>query len=164
MESAILDRLIWEQGGGRALLGPPVDWSNTDLRPVLPGVGLHLFRRPNPMADSLHDLSEKLRQFAQARDWAQFHSPKNLASALTVEASELLEHFQWMTEAQSRALNEDKRAAVGLEIADVLMYLIQLANSLGVDPIALANEKLAVNERRYPVELSRGSSKKYDEL
>lgn len=116
------------------------------------------------MTDSLQQLSDKLTRFANDRDWGQFHSPKNLATALTVEASELLEHFQWMTEAQSRALADDKRLEVGSEIADVLMYLIQLANALGVDPIAAANDKIEVNERRYPVDRSRGSSKKYNEI
>ena len=116
------------------------------------------------MADSLDDLAGKLQQFATARDWQKFHSPKNLAAALSVEAAELLEHFQWLTEAESRALEEQKRRAVGGELADVLLYLIQLADALGLDPIAEAERKLALNEERYPVERSRGSSAKYDEL
>lgn len=116
------------------------------------------------MTDSLQELSEKLARFAQARDWAQFHSPKNLAAALTVEAAELLEHFQWMTEEQSRALPEDKRAEVGAEVADVLLYLIQLSTAVGIDPVKAANEKLQLNEQRYPVDLARGNSKKHNEL
>lgn len=116
------------------------------------------------MPDSLHDLSQQLDQFARDRDWQQFHSPKNLASALIVEAGELLEHFQWMTEAQSRALAPDKREAVAAELADVLLYLVQLASTLGIDPIAAAQAKLKLNALKYPTELARGNSKKYDEL
>jgi dCTP diphosphatase len=98
------------------------------------------------------------------RDWQQFHSPKNLASALVVEAGELLEHFQWLTETQSRALTPEKRDAVGAEVADVLLYLIQLTSALGIDPIAAARDKLKLNELKYPIALSKGTSKKYDEL
>jgi NTP pyrophosphatase (non-canonical NTP hydrolase) len=114
--------------------------------------------------DSLRDLTQQLSQFAQERDWQQFHSPKNLASALVVEAGELLEHFQWLTEAQSRELPADKRAAVGKEIADVLLYLLQLASALGIDPVQAAHAKLAANAVRYPVDRARGTSRKHDEL
>lgn len=116
------------------------------------------------MTDSLRDLARQLERFASDRDWHQFHSPKNLASALIVESAELLEHFQWLTEEQSRQLPADKREAVGAELADVLLYLIQLAGALGIDPVAAAQAKLQVNERKYPVDRARGSSKKYDEL
>ncbi len=116
------------------------------------------------MPDSLADLVLQLDQFAKARDWQQFHSPKNLASALVVEAGELLEHFQWLTEAQSRALPPDKRDAVGAEVADVLLYLIQLATALGIDPVEAARAKLEVNAVKYPVERARGTSRKYDEI
>ena len=116
------------------------------------------------MPDSLHDLAQQLDQFAKDRDWQQFHSPKNLASALVVEAGELLEHFQWLTEEQSRALSPEMRNAVGAEMADVLLYLIQLAGALDINPIAAAQAKLSLNAQRYPVDLARGSSKKYDEL
>ena len=116
------------------------------------------------MTDSLDDLAGKLQRFAAARDWQRFHSPKNLASALAVEAAELLEHFQWLTEAESRELGPGKREAVGGELADVLLYLVQLASALGLDPVAEAEKKLALNERRYPVERSRGRSAKHDEL
>lgn len=116
------------------------------------------------MTDSLRDLAQLLDQFAKDRDWEQFHSPKNLASALVVEAGELLEHFQWMTEEQSRGLSQEKRDAVGAEVADVLLYLIQLASALGIDPIASAQGKLKLNELNYPVDRARGNSKKYDEL
>jgi NTP pyrophosphatase (non-canonical NTP hydrolase) len=116
------------------------------------------------MTDSLRDLAARLERFAQERDWSQFHSPKNLASALIVEAGELLEHFQWCTEAESRALSQEKLAAVGAELADVLLYLVQLSSALGIDPIAAANAKIQLNEQKYPADLARGSSKKYHEL
>jgi dCTP diphosphatase len=116
------------------------------------------------MPDSLSSLAAQLAQFAEARDWQQFHSPKNLATALAVEAGELLEHFQWLTEEQSQALTPEKRAAVGAEVADVLLYLVQLTSALGIDPMAAAKAKLELNELKYPVALARGTSKKYDEL
>ena len=112
------------------------------------------------MADSLQDLARALDQFAAARDWQQFHSPKNLASALIVEAAELLEHFQWATEQQSRELSADQRAAVGAEMADVLLYLVQLGNALGIDPVAAAQAKLQLNEARFPAAQFRGRSGK----
>jgi len=104
------------------------------------------------MPDSLQQLALRLQQFANARDWAQFHSPKNLASALVVEAGELLEHFQWLTEEQSRQLDAEKQQAVAHEMADVLLYLVQLASALGVDLIAAAGEKMVINARKYPVD------------
>lgn len=116
------------------------------------------------MSDSLRELSQQLDLFARERDWHQFHSPKNLASALTVEAGELLEHFQWLTEEQSRALTPEKTQAVGEEVADVLFYLIQLANALGIDPVAAAQVKLQLNAQKYPVDRARGSAKKYNEI
>ena len=103
-----------------------------------------------------------LREFAAERDWDQFHSPKNLACALSVEAAELLEHFQWSSDKQ--ALPADQLEAVSHEIADVLLYLIRLADKLGIDPVAAATAKLVLNAQKYPVDLSRGSSKKYTEL
>ena len=102
------------------------------------------------MADDLQSLTQALRDFAQARDWEQFHSPKNLAAALSVEAAELLEHFQWLTEAQSRALPADQRAEIGTEIADVLLYLLQLADKLGIDPVEAAKRKMLANAVKYP--------------
>ncbi len=114
------------------------------------------------MSDSLITLAQALKQFAQARDWGQFHSPKNLASALVVEAGELLEHFQWLTDEQSRNLNEEDRKAVAAEAADVLLYLIQFCDVLGIDPIAAAQDKLRVNAEKYPVDLAKGSSQKYN--
>ncbi|MDO9005055.1 MAG: nucleotide pyrophosphohydrolase [Aquabacterium sp.] len=116
------------------------------------------------MNDPIQQLAQDLNQFAQARDWRQFHSPKNLASALTVEASELLEHFQWLTEAQSHQLDDDKRQAVAFEMADVLLYLVQLSSALNIDLMDAARRKMVINAQRYPVEQSRGNSKKHSEL
>jgi dCTP diphosphatase len=112
----------------------------------------------------LEKLREQLREFARLRDWDQFHSPKNLAMALSVEAAELLENFQWLTEEQSRRLDAKAQAAVRTEIADVLLYLVRLADQLGIDPVAAARGKLVENARKYPVEKSRGNRKKYTEL
>ena len=109
-------------------------------------------------------LREQLRAFAEARDWEKFHSPKNLAMALAAEAGELLEVFQWMTEPQSRDLPPDARARASEEIADVLLYLVRLADTLGIDPIDAANRKIVANAARYPADKARGSSKKYTEL
>jgi NTP pyrophosphatase (non-canonical NTP hydrolase) len=115
------------------------------------------------MSDSLQQLSQSLQQFADARDWGQFHSPKNLASALIVEAGELLEHFQWLTEAQSRELDADKKQAVAHEMADVLLYLVQLSSGLGIDLLQAAREKMLLNAQKYPVDRARGSSRKYSD-
>ncbi len=112
----------------------------------------------------LEALRDQVRDFAAARDWEQFHSPKNLAMALAGEAGELLEIFQWLTEEQSRKLEPKARAAASEEIADVLLFLVRLADQLGVDPVAAARDKLAVNAEKYPVEKARGTSKKYNEL
>ena len=113
------------------------------------------------MNNDLQSLTQSLRDFAQARDWEQFHSPKNLASALSVEAAELLEHFQWLTEEQSRNLSASKKAEVGAEAADVLLYLLQLCDKLGIDLVEAARHKLIVNGDKYPVASARGSSRKY---
>jgi dCTP diphosphatase len=112
----------------------------------------------------LEDLREQLRSFAAAREWDQFHSPKNLAMALSVEAGELLEVFQWLTEEQSRALDPKAQAAVSDEIADVLLYLVRLGDQLGIDPVDAARRKLIENAQKYPADKARGSSKKYTEL
>ncbi len=112
---------------------------------------------------SLDELRQRLRAFAAVRDWEQFHSPKNLAMALIVEAGELVEHFQWLTQAQSLALVPDKRELVAQELADVLIYLVRLADRLDVDLLAAAERKLALNAEKYPAERVRGSARRYDE-
>jgi len=101
--------------------------------------------------DSLQDLARRLQAFAAERDWGRFHAPKNLASALIVEAAELLEHFQWMGEAESRELAPAQREEVAMEMADVLLYLVQLSNELGIDLVKAAQTKLARNEVRFAV-------------
>jgi len=116
------------------------------------------------MTDSLDSLAQGLQQFAKDRDWEQFHSPKNLACALSVEASELLEHFQWLTDEQSRQLPPPTRDAVAAEAADVMLYLIQLCTALGIDPVAAAQDKLRINAQRYPIERAKGTSRKYDQI
>jgi len=112
--------------------------------------------------DSLDELNRQLKAFAMARDWEQFHSPKNLAMALAGEAGELLEHFQWLSEVQSQALADDKRDAVSLELADILIYLIRIAERLDIDLVDAAYRKLAINEQRYPAERVRGDARRVD--
>lgn len=109
-------------------------------------------------------LRDGLRRFAAERDWEQFHSPKNLATALAVEAAELLEPFQWLTEKQSCNLDAEQLAAVRGEVADVLLYLIRLADKLDIDLHAAARDKLVRNAAKYPVAKAKGSSKKYTDL
>lgn len=112
------------------------------------------------MSREIEDLQAALRQFAQERDWGQFHTPKNLAAALSVEAAELLEHFQWLTDEQSGALTGEQRTEVGHEIADVLLYLLQLSDKLGIDPIEAARKKMVINAANYPAEKQRGGIRK----
>ena len=108
------------------------------------------------MTTDLATLRDRLRAFALERDWAPFHSPKNLACALSVEAAELLEHFQWMTEDESRAPEASRREAIALEAADVLLYLIQLADQLDIDLLAAADRKIGLNAVKHPVETAGG--------
>lgn len=115
--------------------------------------------------DSLERLRRQLSEFATTRDWEQFHSPKNLAMALIAEAAELVEHFQWLSEDQSRSLPAEKLAEVRLELADILIFLIRTADQLDIDLIAAANDKIEINEVRYPVDKVKGKAlraKEYD--
>ena len=112
----------------------------------------------------LTQLRDTLRQFAAERDWDQFHSPKNLASALSVEAAELLECFQWLTEEQSRKLTPEQLAHAREEMADVLNYLVRLADKLDVNLMEAARDKIQKNALKYPADKARGSMKKYTEL
>ena len=114
--------------------------------------------------DSLEGLRRQLAEFARERDWEQFHSPKNLAMALIAEAAELVEHFQWLTETQSQQLDADKRAAVRLELADILIYLIRTADRLDIDLITAARDKIALNEQRFPAARVRGMACRGSEL
>jgi dCTP diphosphatase len=112
----------------------------------------------------VEELRDELRRFASERQWDRFHSPKNLATALTIEAAELLEHFQWLTEEQSTSLPPDVREKAILEMADVLLYLVRLADKLDADLIKAARRKLVINAEKYPVSLAKGSAKKYTEF
>ena len=116
----------------------------------------------NRARPTLEELAARLAEFARERDWDQFHAPKNLAMALAAEVGELLEHFQWLTEAQSRALPDEAKEAVALEMADVLLYLVRLADKLDIDLADAAGRKIALNGEKYPVEQFRGSARKYD--
>jgi len=117
------------------------------------------------MSDNdLITLRDELRAFAADRDWDQFHTPKNLATALNVEAAELLEHFQWLKDEESRNLPDPVRQAVAEEIADVLLYLIRIADKLDVDLVQAARRKIELNAKKYPVELARGNATKHTKL
>jgi NTP pyrophosphatase (non-canonical NTP hydrolase) len=133
--------------------------------PALPnGSRADAAQTTTPAEAALAALRDELRRFAADRDWDRFHSPKNLASALAVEAAELLEHFQWRTEAESAALDAATRTKVAEELADVLLYLVRIADRLDVDLVAAAHAKIRANAVKYPVEKARGSMKKYTEL
>ena len=115
-------------------------------------------------ADSeLNRLRAIVRTFVDERDWDQFHTPKNLASALTVEAAELLEHFQWLQHGRAEELGEAKLVEVRHEMADVLVYLVRLADKLDVDLFQAVQEKMVLNRAKYPAEQVRGDARKYDE-
>jgi NTP pyrophosphatase (non-canonical NTP hydrolase) len=107
---------------------------------------------------SVSDLRELVREFVEARDWRQFHTPKNLSMSLAIEAAELMEHFQWLSPEESRSLADraEKRAEVGEELADVLCYALALANELGLDVSETVRDKMVKNARKYPAEEYRG--------
>lgn len=118
------------------------------------------------MHEEIRDLAtlrERLRVFVAERDWDQFHSPKNLSMALAVEAAELVEIFQWLTEAESAVLDDARRARVEAELADILVYLVRIADRLDVDLLQAAARKLGENARKYPADRVRGKALKYDE-
>ena len=112
----------------------------------------------------MKELAQKLRKFAAERDWDQFHSPKNLTMALSVEVCEVVEHFQWLTEEESYQLNPNKLEKIKEEIGDVIIYLVMLADKLGINPVQAANEKIEKNRKNYPANIARGTAKKYKEL
>lgn len=113
---------------------------------------------------TLSSLQEKIDQFVKERDWKQYHSPKNLAIGLGVEASENQEIFQWMTEEESYQISEDQKQDLTHEIGDVLIFLMMLSSKYDIDPLKAAKKKLQKNEEKYPVAKSKGSAKKYFEL
>jgi len=112
---------------------------------------------------SVEALRERLAEFASVRDWDQFHSPKNLSMALIAEVAELIEHFQWLSEEDSQQLNEDKRAEVAMELADIFIFLVRIADKLDVDLVSSAWKKIAINEARYPVDKVKGSARRASE-
>ena len=111
----------------------------------------------------MDELVEQIARFSAERDWEQFHSPKNLSMSLSVEVAEIVEIFQWMTEEQSKDLDEHKLAALEQEIGDVMIYLVDLAGRFGLDPITAAKRKLVLSAQKYPAEIVRGKAKKYTE-
>jgi dCTP diphosphatase len=115
------------------------------------------------MADLQQTLA-RIRAFRDARDWMQFHNPKNLACSIVIEAAELLELFQWKTPEESETLIQTKRDAIAQELADVAVYLLELADNLGIDLLDAIDRKMTLNEAKYPVEKAKGSSAKYTEL
>ena len=116
------------------------------------------------MNDPLIALRDTLRAFTREREWDRYHTPKNLAMALIVEAAELAEHFQWLTAEESQSPQDGRREKIRDELADVLIYLVELADTLDVDLAAAARDKIGKNALKYPVEKARGNAKKYDEL
>jgi NTP pyrophosphatase (non-canonical NTP hydrolase) len=117
-------------------------------------------RRPPP--SDLNELAALIRAFAKERDWDQFHTPKNLAMGVAIEAAELMEEFHWLTPEQSGQLPPETLQAVRHEMADVFVYLVLLADKLGVDLFAAAAEKIAINAGKYPADAVRGKATKYD--
>jgi dCTP diphosphatase len=113
------------------------------------------------MQDSLDQLRQRINAFVDERDWSQFHSPKNLAMAMIVEAGELVEHFQWMTEQDSRNLDVEIKEQVGQELSDTFVYLLRIAEVCDIDLIAATNKKIDLNAKKYPVEQCKGSNAKY---
>lgn len=113
--------------------------------------------------DSLDELTERMRRFVAERDWQRHQTPKNLVMALTAEVGELVEHFQWLGEAESREIGGEKKQAVAMEMADVLIYLTRLADELGIDLVAAAHEKCERNDRKYPKEAFRGVYRRPDQ-
>lgn len=113
--------------------------------------------------NELEELRIRISNFARERDWDQFHSPKNLSMALIVEAGELVEHFQWLKQSESRELPKQKLEEVEEELADILVYLVRIADQLDIDLMSAANRKIKSNEAKYPADKVRGSSRKYTE-
>jgi NTP pyrophosphatase (non-canonical NTP hydrolase) len=113
------------------------------------------------MSDSLNDLRARINAFVEEREWDQFHTPKNLAMAMIVEAAEVVEHFQWDAAEESATLSAERKIEVGHELADTFVYLLRIAEVCGIDLIAAANTKIDLNAIKYPVEKAKGSNAKY---
>ena len=118
-------------------------------------------QQTNADHDTLEHLRARIDAFVKERDWEQFHTPKNLAMAMIVEAAEVVEHFQWDTAQESATLTEERKTEIGHELADTLVYLLRIAEVCGIDLIAAANAKIALNAKKYPVDKARGSNAKY---
>lgn len=112
----------------------------------------------------MEDLVKELREFAKEREWDQYHSPKNLAIALSVEVAEILEHFQWLTQEETKKLDTKLLSEIKEEIGDVMIYLVRLADKLGIDPVAAAKAKIIKNAQKYPVDKVKGKHTKYNKL
>jgi len=132
---------------------------SAQLEHVAPQAGL----ADSPRMRNLEELKASVRAFVMERDWERFHSPKNLAMALSVEASELVELFQWLTEEESAQLDDAQRRRVAEEMADVLWFLVRLSDRLDIDLLQAAGRKLAANAEKYPADRVRGQAKKYSD-
>jgi NTP pyrophosphatase (non-canonical NTP hydrolase) len=126
--------------------------------------GVTIDAKETPMPDSLTELQDAVEAFVAERDWAQFHTPKNLAMGVAIEAAELMEHFLWSTEADAAILDAARRAMIAQEMGDVLIYLVLLGQVLEIDLVSAAAEKLALNRDKYPVEKAKGRATKYLDL
>lgn len=115
------------------------------------------------MQQTHQELIDLLKIFSQERQWESYHSPKNLVMALNVESAELMEIFQWLSEKQSQTLTTTQKQAATEEVADVFIYLLQLADQLDIDLIAAAKQKIKLNEAKYPADHVKGSARKYTE-
>jgi NTP pyrophosphatase (non-canonical NTP hydrolase) len=116
------------------------------------------------MSTELESIKLRLQKFAKERDWDQFHSPKNFSMALIVECAELVEHFQWLTDEQSKRLPKETLDEVSLEMADIMIYLIRLADKLDVNLLEAVDKKIDLNAQKYPIEKSKGLATKYNKL
>ncbi|RTZ63098.1 MAG: nucleotide pyrophosphohydrolase [Aquificaceae bacterium] len=116
------------------------------------------------MSKELEAIKIRLQEFAKERDWDQFHSPKNFSMALIVECAELVEHFQWLTDEQSKNLSAETLDEVSLEMADIMMYLIRLADKLDIDLLQAVDRKIGLNAIKYPIEKAKGVATKYNKL
>lgn len=116
------------------------------------------------MSDRIEEITQKIRQFRDERDWMQFHNPKDLATALSIEASELLEQFLWKSPDECQQRIAENREAIEDEVADIAVYLFEFADNLGIDLVDAMERKMVKNGEKYPVEKAKGSSAKYTEL
>ncbi|TSA26084.1 nucleotide pyrophosphohydrolase [bacterium] len=112
----------------------------------------------------MYELMKQIREFVRERDWEQFHTPKNLAMALSIEIAEIMEHFQWKTAGESRQLDKETWHEVKDEIGDTFVYLLRLCDELGIDLLQAANDKMLKNAEKYPVGKAKGNAKKYTEF